>query len=61
MNILISAINVLMETIVFGLTMGWVICAMTVFVELPMISCEHWRETSVMTSDTFDNSFLMPL
>jgi len=25
------------------------------FVELPMILYEHWRETSVMISDTVDN------
>ena len=30
-----------------------------VFVELPMILSEHWRKTSVMTSDTLDNLFLM--
>jgi len=32
-----------------------------VFFELPMILSEHWRETSVMTSDTLDNLFIMPL
>lgn len=29
MNVLISAINVLMETVGFVLTIGWMICAMT--------------------------------
>ena len=32
-----------------------------VFVELLMILSEHCRETSVMTSDTLDSPFLMPL
>ena len=31
MNVLISTINVLMETVGFVLTMGWMICAMTYF------------------------------
>ena len=31
------------------------------FVELSMIFSKHWREASVMTSDTLDNSFVMPL
>jgi len=32
-----------------------------VFVELLMILSKHWRETSVMTSNTLDNSFVIPL
>ena len=32
-----------------------------VFVKLTMILSEHRHETSVMTSDTLDNPFVMPL
>ena len=32
-----------------------------VLVELPMILSEHWCETSMLTSDTFDDLYLMRL
>ena len=32
-----------------------------VFVKFPIILSEHWRKTSVMTSDILDNRFVMPI
>ena len=61
MNILISSINILMETVGFFFY-NWLddLCY-DVFVELAMILSENRHETSVMTSDTLDNPFVMSL
>ena len=61
MNVLISTINILMETCWVHFDNGLDDLCYDVFVELPMMLYEYWRETSILTFDTLDNSFLMCL
>ena len=61
MNVFISTINILMETCWVHFDNGLDDLCYEVLVELPMILSEHWCETSMLTSDTFDDLYLMRL
>ena len=61
MNVFISTINILMETCWVHFDNGLDDLCYDVFIELPMMLYEYWRETSILTFDTLDNSFLMCL
>ena len=61
MNVFISTINILMETCWVHFDNGLDDLCYDVFVELPMMLYEYWRETSILTFDTLDNPFLMCL